>query len=242
MKEQTKIYLLKDPRDLRIMYIGKTTESMSSKMCCHYFHSKKGTTPRDLWIHELTLLNLKPIFDIIEYTENWKTREEYWIRFYKDLNPGICNLSMGPGQLGLKTSVASLALQIKAHSKPVYQLDHSFKIIKLHDSCRSASKILSCCDVNINTAARTKGRCTSQGFIWIYEKDYEEWKNSETRSSYSRNVAYLYYKVKQYNKKGEFIKEWSSITEAAKTLGYKSSGISRAKIGYRKTYKSFIWK
>ena len=48
-------------------------------------------------------------------------------------------------------------------------------------------------------------------------------------------------KIYQYNKQGEFIKEWKSITEAATTLNIEGGNISGAAIGKRKLAGVWMW-
>lgn len=49
-------------------------------------------------------------------------------------------------------------------------------------------------------------------------------------------------KVKQYDLNGNFIKEWSSATEAGKELGILQQSISNCRSGKTKTAGDFIWK
>jgi len=49
-------------------------------------------------------------------------------------------------------------------------------------------------------------------------------------------------KVKQFDKKGNFIKEWDSIIEIKRILGFESSNICYCCSGKIKTAYSFIWK
>ena len=48
--------------------------------------------------------------------------------------------------------------------------------------------------------------------------------------------------VAQYNKNSEFIKEWCSATEAAKSLGIQRANITTACTGKRKSAGGFVWK
>lgn len=243
MKEKTKIYKLIDPRDESVMYVGKTTESMSSKLNTHRASAKNRIDKRSLWIKELQSQGLAPKYDIIEYVEEeqWPEREEYWIKYYRKVNPKLCNLSAGRGMLGIKWNTKRREELSYIKSKPVYQLDTRFNILELHPSCKQASRNLGVKNpVNINIAARSRGKKSAYGFIWIYKQDYDMWKQDKIMAEYKMN-RYVR-KVSQYTKEGVLIKEWISTVEAADKLGIKSSGIGRAKIGERKTYKGFIWK
>lgn len=48
--------------------------------------------------------------------------------------------------------------------------------------------------------------------------------------------------IMQYNLNGDFVKEWASITLAAKTLNITFNSISNCLCGYCKTAHKFIWK
>jgi hypothetical protein len=244
MKEKIKIYKLIDPDTLNVMYIGRTIHSMSTRIRNHYKDSKKNITPKDKWIQNLVSNNKKIIYDIIEYVEQeeWAKREEFWINYYSKINPNLCNISSGPGLLNVKFKATHIKAMSKAKGKSVYQLDKSFNCIALYNSCKEASKAVNISDTCINIAARSKGKKTAKGFVWIYLKDYEEWKLKKPSTSYYKDYTYLKHAVSQYDKEGNKIKEWSSLTDAAKELNINVQGITKAKIGYRKTYKGFIWK
>tara|TARA_R110002111_G_scaffold83877_2_gene131624 strand:- start:107 stop:610 length:504 start_codon:yes stop_codon:yes gene_type:complete len=49
------------------------------------------------WIKSLLNENLKPVIEIIEETNElyWANREKYWIRYYRNLNCKLCNLTDG---------------------------------------------------------------------------------------------------------------------------------------------------
>lgn len=242
----TKIYKLIDPRNNVIMYVGKTYMTFKKRMYAHIDTAKKGKTNKDLWIKELLSLKLKPIIELIEEVDNsiWQEREIYWIDFYKKINNNILNIAIG-GSIGgvyLTSDKQNqvLLLQSEIKSKPVYQLTKKFEIIKLHKSCKQASKEVNISDTCINTSARSIGNKSAAGFMWIYYTDIDKVKN--ITSEYSLKYDYLHKSVTQCTKKGSIIKKWNSLIEAANTLQINNCGISKAKTGYRKTYKGFIWK
>lgn len=49
-------------------------------------------------------------------------------------------------------------------------------------------------------------------------------------------------KVDQYSLTGDFIKTWSSVSEAAKAIGGQSSNIASCTAGRRKTAYGYIWR
>lgn len=92
---EVKIYVLKDPITLEIRYVGKTN-SIKTRFCRHLSHARNLNNKRhiDNWIRSI---NNNPIIEIIELCteENWKDREIYWIKYYRDLKTNLCNHSDG---------------------------------------------------------------------------------------------------------------------------------------------------
>jgi group I intron endonuclease len=244
----TKIYKLIDPRNNLVMYVGKTCMALKKRMYTHYYVARDGKTDKDYWIKELQILGYNPIIELIEEVDNsiWQEKERYWIAYYKSINPDILNICIG-GSIGgvflsLEKQQQVILLQSGIKSKPVYQLTKDYNIVKLHKSCKAASRDLNTPDTNIGTSARSVGKKSAKGFLWIYFDDYKKWQLSKPCDSYTKDYSYLNSEVSQYDKDGNFIKKWKSQTEAAETLNIKRQGITRVKCGERLSYKGFIWK
>ncbi len=243
----TKIYKLTDPRTNIVMYVGKTYMTIKKRMYAHYDVANKGKTPKDLWIKELKSLGMLPIVNIIEEVDDsiWQDKEVYWVSHYRYLNPNLLNISIG-GSIGgvyltQEKQQQVILLQSESKSRPVYQLNKQYEVIRLHNSCKRASKEIGTADTNINTAARSRGLRSAGGFIWIYLDEYESFIKPE--GIYSIDYSYLYNSVTQISPKTrEVIRVWSSVKVAALSLGILRPGIVKARCGYRKTYKGFIWK
>lgn len=239
------IYKLIDPRTSTVMYVGKTSLSLKNRLHSHIHVAKKGNTPKDIWIRDLLLIDKTPLIEILEVVtiETWQQKEQYWIEQFKYTNSSLLNIAVGGSIGGVYLTPEKqqqvVLLQSEAKSKPVYQLDFSYHIIKVHNSCRKAAKELSIADTGISTAARSLGKKSAGGFLWCYIEDLD--KIEKCKTGYSIDYSYLYTPVKQLTKEGLLIKQWSSLIEAAKVLGIRRSGISRAKIGERKSYKGFLW-
>lgn len=76
----------------------------------------------------------------------------------------------------------------------------------------------------------------SYGFIWML-------KQSNTYSKIIKPYCNpKKVKIHQLNTKGEFIKEYNSVTEASRELGIPKSNISYCLTGKRKTAGGYIWK
>jgi hypothetical protein len=82
------IYMLLDPRTNRIRYVGKTTYTLNHRLHCHLSEARRDPTKnyRTKWINSLLKLNIKPLIELIEETnqEEWEMKERYWIKYYKE--------------------------------------------------------------------------------------------------------------------------------------------------------------
>lgn len=92
----TYIYLLRDPRDGAVRYVGKTVNWRIR----HKAHrAARNETRCSLWIKELKSVGLLPTFEVIEEVPpngGWEERERHWIGIYRrsDL---ILNMTIGGG-------------------------------------------------------------------------------------------------------------------------------------------------
>ena len=117
-------------------------------------------------------------------------------------------------------------------SKKVIQYDLNGHFIKEWDSIKQASK-----ELNITTGLSSvcRGKLkTAGGFIWKYPGDNDFSSNFKKHSNGK--------KVIQYDLKGNFIKEWDSVSDAARTLNVSISNIRDVCTGKTKTALGFIWK
>jgi hypothetical protein len=241
--DKVKIYSLSDPITNEVMYIGRTKARLSARLSSHYHCSRHNSTPRDIWIANLRNNNLKPIMKVIEDVEEsiWREKEKYWISYYREINPNLTNLSEGgEGAAGLKRTEENIKTMSEVRSKPVYQLDLNFKIIKEYSSCKNAIKETSI--PHISTSATNKGKKSAGGYVWIYKSDFEEFIKNEKRDYFKKDYSYIYKKIGKFDKSGKLLQQWESVKIASKETGLAYQNIVKAARGERKTYKKFIWK
>lgn len=123
------IYVLIDPRDSRIRYVGQTVNiKQRYKNHCIIHRSKDH---RSHWLNNLRSLNLKPIMQIVEECDEstWAERETYWIRHYRDLGCGLVNATEGgEGISGLKHSEEAKRKMGDIHRGKIISEDHRRKI------------------------------------------------------------------------------------------------------------------
>jgi hypothetical protein len=88
------IYILIDPRDNEIRYVGKTIQSLRDRLKGHVDKSKVRTDHRSLWITQLLRLGYRPRIELIQTvgSHDWRIAEPYWIGYYRSLG---CDLTNG---------------------------------------------------------------------------------------------------------------------------------------------------
>jgi hypothetical protein len=96
-----KIYILKDPRDFSIRYVGKCEKKyLNTRLSAHLAPSNmKCSNHRTNWIRSLLCLGLKPEIELVQ--DGYKTRKElcdaeiFFIQFYKDMGLDLVNATKG---------------------------------------------------------------------------------------------------------------------------------------------------
>ena len=83
-------------------------------------------------------------------------------------------------------------------------------------------------------------KITSKTLSELHKNDSFKKKLSDAIKK--RNVEYSSKPVIQYNLDGNFIKEWKSLADIHRELGFKKSSISKCCLGKQKTAYGFIWK
>ena len=109
MDKMVYIYSLKDPRDYQIKYIGKTVD-IDKRYKQHIENYTNQKSLKSSWVLSILRSGLLPIIEIVEICDEskWQEREQYWIRYYKELGFDLKNMTNGgDGNTGLKMSDAS---------------------------------------------------------------------------------------------------------------------------------------
>lgn len=245
---KTNIYVLIDPRNNQIKYLGKTIKPLNKRLSSHMSDNSKSK--KSSWIKSLKSQNLKPIIKLIDTIEkDWQFWEEYWITNIKMLGIDLLNhTNGGEGMYGYiptqetrekwskafknrklsqewKNKISkSLSIPINVYSldgKKIYKFD---SIIKSAEFLKvNKSHICECC----------KGKLKSvNNLVFRYQND--SFNKFDINWNSKKEIL-------QIDKKGDIIKEWSSIIEAAKFFNIKAPNISRCLRGIRKTCKGFRW-
>lgn len=113
------IYLLRDPRDERVRYVGKTNNPKKRKVT-HFSQSMLAHgAAKTRWVLELRSLGLRPIFEIIETCtkETWRERERYWIAHYGGIRE-LFNARLGGELVPPRTSESYRVMAEKRRGIP----------------------------------------------------------------------------------------------------------------------------
>ena len=135
-------------------------------------------------------------------------------------------------EYGFKKEKSEWKKQLSTGQKVVLQYDMSGIFIKQWDSVFSITKEYGYNSGNIYNCCR--GVVLSvNGYIWRYKDDFLEIDLNK--------LNYQKRKIKQYDMKGNFIKSYDSIKEAA-SFGFNDGNIQDCCVYRLKSHKGFIWR
>jgi hypothetical protein len=180
------IYTLKDPYTNDIRYVGQTNNA-KRRFNKHITNSRAFRDNRHIsnWIRSLDAFPIMDIIETCDYSIR-NQREEYWIRYYKDLDCDLCNSSNGGSGSGVgnKNCVGrimseetrlkiSMANKGKSHGKgnggggnpkKVYQYNKDKQLIAVY---KSIQEVVKATGLNRTTIRRNiQGISSSKSFIW----------------------------------------------------------------------------
>ena len=90
------IYVLVDPRDGEVRYVGGTAKTLEERLQEHVCIRSKDRTHRANWIKALARLGYRPIIRLVQYVGvDWPDAERYWIKFCKDAGCRLTNGTAG---------------------------------------------------------------------------------------------------------------------------------------------------
>lgn len=146
-------------------------------------------------------------------------REKYWIKYYQSYKR----------EKGYNISMEENG---KIYN-PILQFDLSGNFIKEWDRPIEASNKTNIC-INTIYGCLNKKHKNAGNYIWVRKSDY---KNIDSLSWYLQNQTHK--NVLQYDKNGNFIKRWNSLSEAVKEYG---TTITQCCLHYVLTAYGYIWK
>jgi hypothetical protein len=241
----TFIYVLKDPRNNKVRYVGQTTRPLKKRLRQHI--AEKSSTYKCNWIQSLRRDGVKPIIALIQevpYYDDWRVWEAFWIKLYRDLGYRLVNATDGgEGATGYIPSIEAIEKTRRANMRPIAQYTYEGKFIGKWDSASTAGEKLGISRSAI-TACVNKRIKSSGGFLWRYWKDtlgadIEPIIHGGESGCRRKPVA-------RYTRKGKFMDKWESAVEVSRVLGIAPSSIcvcvnSSSKTGH-KTAGGYQWR
>ena len=263
---ETYIYALIHPLTKEIKYIGKT-DRPKIRLREHIKDSQQPgkKNKKEAWIKSLLNKELKPELVILEKVSQseWKTKEREWIAKYKDQLKN--DTKGGDGIDGHKHSLEALAKMKpswikkgqrlspktefkKGHIKTKEWRETISKKLKGYKHSEKSKRNMSIAQKKISKkrAELMKGNQYAKGVFFsaerrraISERKKGHFVSKETREKIKAKVNKP---MIQYDKQGNFIKEWESAKYAAKILNLGYHAINNNLNNLTIASCGFIWK
>lgn len=88
------VYVLRDPRNNAIRYVGVTTRELAKRLAGHI--QKLHDTPKCAWIRDLIACDLRPTIEAVDSgSGDWEAAEKSWIQRCKDDGCSLTNSTIG---------------------------------------------------------------------------------------------------------------------------------------------------
>jgi group I intron endonuclease len=167
-------------------------------------------------------------FEILEYTNNLKEREKYWVEKFDSFNNGL-NSNKGGGGPKNHTEETKKLISEKGKLNKGKRINSHWKGKPKPEHIIEANK-------------SNKGKRIHNSH-WKGKTRSEETKYKMSQAQKGKPKPLNNKPILQYTKQGEFIQEHPSIEEAAKNIGGNPTAINNALIkGGEATSASYIWK
>ena len=167
--ETTNIYILIDPRDNKVRYVGKAN-NVSQRYKAHLNRARKHQIHKANWIKQLKELNLKPILEVVDIVpiDEWIFWETYWIAQFKVWGFDLINYTNGGDGC---TFANQTSFKKGQNGKKVVGYNSKFEKNYEFDSMRQGEEFLR---TRSMWGVLTGKRKTCKGFAWFY---YDDIKN-----------------------------------------------------------------
>lgn len=169
-------------------------------------------------------------FSILKKTINDEVKIILTEQFYIDnLKPFLAHIGYNSNKKALRT--------LSREKRQVYQYNLEGEFIKEWKSISEAARQFKIKASGIHQSCN-KNRLTAADFIWRFKDNMENTNNLPIEEITSNKFT----PILQYSLKGNFIKEWKSVTEAANILNINLKTLFHVCAGRNKTAGGFIWK
>jgi hypothetical protein len=89
-----KIYVLRDPRNNKVRFVGATDKDLSMRLATHIWRAPIAKYSRcNRWIRKLLRNGFKPVIECVDHAEDNDVDHKrlYWIYYYKGLYKHLLN-------------------------------------------------------------------------------------------------------------------------------------------------------
>lgn len=213
------IYVLIDPRNNEVRYVGQTLSILRKRYASHCYDYKRRVCKNNSWIESLAKQGLRPIIEVIE--ENIPVslideKEVYYIAYYKRIGSKLNNHTEGgQGVHGYIATDESKAKRLLTLKKSEYaKIGYKRQSEKLKELYKKG-------EMSHPTSRMTEDQMNAM----------------RIKMSISSSKA-----VSSYDLNGNKLLEFSSLREAALFYGRSPSGISAVLRGKQETCGGVSWK
>lgn len=194
---------------------------------CHNFaissYAKKAS---DLWN------NGKTVHEISE--ELHISSQSVWKYLKQAAESKLCDYTPEASMIRGKTLISG---EHNWNSRPFIQFTLDGKYIKEWQCQMDVEKELNILSSSICSVLNNKDKKSAGGFLWMWKEEYDRIGKCD---SYARKTTAK--PIFQLSREGNIIKEWTSATEAGRTLKIDNSSISKCCNGKAKMAGGFRWK
>lgn len=237
--QKTNIYVLIDPRDNKVRYVGKAN-NVSQRYKAHLNRARKHQIHKANWIKQLKELGLKPIIEVIDVVpvDEWIYWETYWIGQFKAWGFDLINYTNGGDgcTFGNQTSFKK-----GQGGKKVIGYNSNCEKVYEFDSMRQAEEFLG---TRSMWGVLREKRKTCKGFAWFYSDQIKTLTEEEIKEKIKQKFITIKkpnsgsfikgqpskqsIKLKVIDVTNEEVKVFNNGNEAAKFIGVTQPTISWA--------------
>lgn len=233
----------------RVRYVGVTSSTLKIRFQGHKqkARSKHITQPVHHWMRKKYDTGHDVICTQIDTCKekDWKSREIYWISYYRKLEPELLNIQKGGSGVVTKEmrTIDGMTRTKLAHIKPVGAYDDEGNLVKTFDSLTEAANSIYNSKGNICTVLQGKKKHCG-GYVWKYldkEKiDFNKYKKKVNPDYNQRIIVY------KFDKNNNLVQEYQSARQVMRDLFGEDSTISgdyfvKEIINKSKVYHDYYW-
>lgn len=209
------LYVLYSNETYRIEYVGLTKRTTRKRLCGHICDSNRFYSEKDKWVKETISKGFKIFIKTVKKLNTIKSGKESEIKLIQYLlSKGYSLKNSTQGGDGILNPTKKLREKLSnAKIGKKWTLDKRNKIL----TARAKS-------------LKTRG--------WAWNEDSKEKASKAKKGKPSNNK----HPVFQYDFNNDFIRNWDSVTEAARFYGISTSVITNNLMGRSKTTRQGYWR